>query len=126
MNQDMPANVFEEIQDDTADQLLCNLTLQTLVTDTDESRNRSATGAVVVKIEKIFQLFAEIMLDESKKKLVIGLKSRPRVKTEGSDERGKNSKLEYKAISFPSNSANEAWKFSKIKIISNDSVLTGA
>lgn len=73
-------------------------------------------GAVINKIEDIFEGIADCILDEGKE-LVIPFKSRPKKKTttdrDGSSQinRGLNSEAE--KVVFPSKSPQEAWKFSR-------------
>jgi meiotic recombination protein SPO11 len=73
-------------------------------------------GAVITKIEDIFESIADCILEEGKE-LVIPLKTRPRKKNiandDGSTQVNKGSSVEARSITFPSKSPQEAWKFSK-------------
>ncbi|KAF4632534.1 hypothetical protein G7Y89_g5596 [Cudoniella acicularis] len=73
----------------------------------------SQSGAVISKIEDIFEQMTDCILDE-KKVMTIELKSRysKRVKSSENDPRRKPSKPETRTITFPSKSPQEAWKFS--------------
>ncbi len=74
------------------------------------------TGAVITKIERIFESITDCILEE-KKEISIELKTRPRSKekldsNQSGSLRGKR-KPEVRAVTFPSKSPQEAWKFSK-------------
>lgn len=76
----------------------------------------SQVGAVVSKIEDIFESIADCILDE-KKELVIQLKCRHRAKTndeEGALDRRRKASSGGRKITFPSKNEKEAWKFSKL------------
>lgn len=73
----------------------------------------SQTGAVIAKIEKIFESIADSLLNEQNS-LIIPLKTRPRTKPardKGSPEDSTRSGI--RNITFPNKSAREAWKFSE-------------
>ena len=77
--------------------------------------DRNQAGAVITKIEDIFESMASCILQEGKE-LVIPLKSRPRkqktANEAGSPRNYRQPKTETKNITFPSKSPKEAWKFS--------------
>jgi len=78
---------------------------------------RNSPGAVISKIEDIFEAMTDCILDE-KKELVIQLKTRDR-KTSRSDETEATKtrkKSENRTIRFPSKSPQEAWKFSRFEL----------
>jgi len=69
--------------------------------------NPNQAGAVISKIEDIFESVADSILHE-KKELVIQLKTRKRTKKQNPD-----SLPDTKLIRFPSKSPQEAWKFGR-------------
>ena len=73
-------------------------------------------GAVINKIEDIFEGIADCILDEGKE-LVIPFKSRPKKKTttdgDGSSQINRGLNSEAQKVVFPSKSPQEAWKFSR-------------
>jgi meiotic recombination protein SPO11 len=77
---------------------------------------RNQAGAVINKIEDIFESIADCIIDEGKE-LVIPLKSRPKIKNiankEHSTRANRVPKIEARNITFPSRSPQEAWKFSR-------------
>lgn len=85
------------------------------------------TGAVITKIERIFESITDCILEE-KKEISIELKSRPKSKqnpdrNQPGAVRGKR-KSDTRTVTFPSKSPREAWKFSKGVLSSDGFVLT--
>lgn len=80
--------------------------------------NLSQPGAVISKIEDIFESLVDCILDE-KKELVIRLKCRaklgPQVLHSGSGTVKSTPTTKERTISFPSKTPQEAWKFSRLK-----------
>jgi len=78
--------------------------------------NPSEPGAVISKIEHIFDSMTECILGR-KKELVIQLKTRVKSKTSAdnrsSEGKTKAPKTDTRNITFPSKSRQEAWRFSK-------------
>jgi meiotic recombination protein SPO11 len=78
--------------------------------------DRNQAGAVINKIEDIFESITDCILDEGKE-LVIPLKSRPKNKTiANKDDPARVNRRpmpETRNITFPSRSPQEAWKFSR-------------
>jgi len=72
------------------------------------------TGAVIAKIENIFESITDSILNE-KKELMIPLKTRPR-RAVDRDDRSNNGNVSTKTsmrnITFPTNNLREAWRFS--------------
>lgn len=94
------------------------------VSRTGNTENPNHAGAVITKIEDIFDSIADSILDE-KKELVIQLKARSRLGIQARDPLAETikslPKSEPRTIKFPSKSPQEAWKFgiyrsSEIKI----------
>jgi meiotic recombination protein SPO11 len=73
-------------------------------------------GAVITKIEDIFESITDCILDEGKE-LMIPLKSRAKKKNaankDDSTQVNRSSNTETRNITFPSKSPQEAWKFSE-------------
>lgn len=71
-------------------------------------------GAVIIKIEDIFESIADCILDEGKE-LAIPLKTRPKNKNiasqDDSTKVNRTVNTEARNITFPSKSPQEAWKF---------------
>lgn len=76
--------------------------------------NRNSPGAVISKIEDIFMAMTDCIIGE-KKELSIQLKTRNPVQSKSDDRKKskKEGKSEIKTITFPSQSPQEAWKFSR-------------
>ncbi|KAL3423097.1 type IIB DNA topoisomerase [Phlyctema vagabunda] len=71
-------------------------------------------GTVVTKIEDIFEAMADCLIGR-KKELVIHLKSRPRSVVKGSDTSSQEASTpQLRAITYPSRSPQEAWKFTAL------------
>lgn len=70
-------------------------------------------GAVIAKIEKIFDSIAGSLLNEENS-LVIPLKTRPRSKA-GGESGTDGTKSGVRNITFPNKSTREAWGFSELK-----------
>jgi meiotic recombination protein SPO11 len=81
-----------------------------------ESGDSNQRGAVITKIEDIFESIADCILDEGKE-LVIPLKTRPKNKNiasqDGPTKVNRTVNAEARNITFPSKSPQEAWKFSE-------------
>jgi meiotic recombination protein SPO11 len=79
--------------------------------------NRNQAGAVITKIEDIFESVVDCVLDEEKE-LVIPMKSRGKSKNivnkDNSTRVNRTPKTETRNICFPSRSPQEAWKFSEL------------
>lgn len=76
--------------------------------------NRNSPGAVINKIEDIFEAMTDCILGE-KKELSIRLKTRDKSNVPSNDANSskKKTKSESRIVTFPSKSPQEAWKFSK-------------
>ncbi|KAH8796899.1 Spo11/DNA topoisomerase VI subunit A [Hyaloscypha sp. PMI_1271] len=88
-------------------------------------------GAVITKIEDIFESITDCILDEGKE-LVIPLKSRAKKKNaankDDSTQVNRSSNTEMRNITFPSKSPQEAWKFTaliRILELSHEALVTG-
>jgi meiotic recombination protein SPO11 len=86
--------------------------------------DRNSPGAVISKIEDIFEAMTDCILGE-KKELTIQLKTRSKTKSKIDDSQlaKKKTKSETKIITFPSKSPQEAWKFSRFGCQGNGSLL---
>ena len=86
--------------------------------DPTRMRPSNQAGAVISKIEDIFESIADCLLDE-KKELVIRLKTRGKPGTHIHDLLTSTIKSlptsEARTIKFPSKSPQEAWKFSTFR-----------
>jgi len=84
--------------------------------DTQVTRNinPNQAGAVISKIEDIFEAIADCILAEGKE-LVIELKSRSKSKTQLREDELKGNGGKLRRITFPSRNQKEAWKFSKLE-----------
>ncbi len=135
---DLLSEYMEDDQHDSARQLLSNLPDRKLTSGSDENipnvpdniqargqnqqtslparNNTNQAGAVISKIEKVFESITDCILDE-KKELVIRLKTRSKVKAiaeDGMNEgSSKTKKSEFRRITFPSKNPKEAWRFSR-------------
>jgi len=125
MDTDLISELITDSEPLTGD-LLTNLPRRELTHDSragPKSREESTfmtrpspnqAGAVIAKIEDIFESVADSILHE-KKELVIRLKTRKRAKSgssapsDGVIKNGSDTKL----IRFPSKSPQEAWKFGR-------------
>ena len=132
MDFDLLAGFLDDHQDTTSRQLLSNLQSRERLTheqiaevpslkqDVLDAGLRAAapnqSGAVINKIEDIFEAMTDCILDEGKE-FVIPLKSRPKKETiTNRDESSRiNRSLNAKAknVVFPSKTPQEVWKFSK-------------
>lgn len=74
--------------------------------------NLNQVGAVISKIEDIFESIADCILEDGKE-LVIELKSRSKSKAKVEDDGGDGTRRRTIKITFPSRNQREAWKFSK-------------
>ncbi|RDL38681.1 uncharacterized protein BP5553_03021 [Venustampulla echinocandica] len=88
-------------------------------------------GAVISRIEDVFEAMTDCIIGE-KNELVIQLKSRSRTKPQADDSGAtaakKQSNLELRAITFPSRSPQEAWKFTallRILELCHEALVTG-
>ncbi|PBP23672.1 DNA topoisomerase IV, alpha subunit [Diplocarpon rosae] len=122
--------------------LLSNLTHSRLTSEADENNlvagpsnprvqikrisNSNQLGIVISKMEKIFESITDCILDE-KKELVIQLKSRSQ-KKQNLDENYRETPGKSTKITFPSQNAREAWKFTallRILELSHEALVTG-
>lgn len=88
------------------------------------------TGAVIAKIENIFESITDVLLDRSKEKknqFTIQLKTRSRARKEDEDDepgeenaesKRRSKKMEFRSVCFPSRNAKEAWKFGEFSACS--------
>jgi meiotic recombination protein SPO11 len=80
------------------------------------SPDPNQTGAVINKIEDIFEAIADCILDQGKE-LVIPFKSRPKRKTttnrDESSQINRSLNSDAQKVVFPSKSPQESWKFSR-------------
>ncbi|CZT50385.1 related to MEIOTIC RECOMBINATION PROTEIN REC12 [Rhynchosporium secalis] len=131
--------------------LLSNLPQSTLIQADITSEDKSSTepvrvtrkdnsnqvGAVISKIEDIFESFADCIL-EQRKELVIELKSRSKPRVKLDHEEAEKAKAEEDEevqmgrrttrITFPSRNQREAWKFTallRILELSHEALVTG-
>jgi meiotic recombination protein SPO11 len=78
--------------------------------------DRNQAGAVITKIEDIFESIADCILDDGKE-LMIPLKSRTRNKNtanqDDSTKANRSLNSEARSITFPNRSPQEAWKFGR-------------
>ena len=127
MDIDFLADILNEDQPALSGNLLSHLPDRPLTSDESATQRSSSiphtpglvnpnqAGAVVSKIEGIFEKIASCILDE-KEELVIKLKTRRKqgAKTRDADTGSINRVLgnETRAVRFPSKSPKEAWKFS--------------
>ncbi|PMD60480.1 uncharacterized protein K444DRAFT_612629 [Hyaloscypha bicolor E] len=88
-------------------------------------------GAVITKIEDIFESITDCILDDGKE-LVIPLKSRAKKKNaankDDSTQVNRSSNSETRNITFPSKSPQEAWKFTallRILELSHEALVAG-
>jgi hypothetical protein len=81
------------------------------------SISRNSPGAVISRIEDIFEAMADCILNEAKE-LVIQLKTRDRKKQNSgvAEPTKRRKKTETRTITFPSKSPQEAWKFSRFEL----------
>jgi len=88
--------------------------------------NQNAPGAVISKIENIFEAMTDCILGE-KKELTIQLKTRNKTKTKSDDAQSTKKKAkpnpETRTITFPSKSPQEAWKFSRFRCHEDERLL---
>lgn len=132
MDFDLISGFLDDHQDSASPQLLSNLQSRgrltheqiakapSLAHDVVDGGSRTPdsnqVGAVINKIEDIFEAIADCILDEGKE-LVIPFKSRPKKKTttnrDGSSQINRNLNSEAQKVVFPSKSPQEAWKFSR-------------
>ncbi len=131
MDLDPLSGFLDDHQDSTSTQLLSNLQSRGRLTHeqiaevpslahdvlggSPRAPDLNQVGAVINKIEDIFEAIADCMLDEGKE-LVIPFKSRPKKKTttnqDGSSQINGSLISEAQKVIFPSKSPQEAWKFS--------------
>jgi meiotic recombination protein SPO11 len=126
MDLDLRANILNDGQPALSGNLLFHLPDRSLIDEpnahatalnssSSETANYEA-GAVVSKIETIFEKVAGCVLDE-KKKLAIKLKTRGKQSATARDTTNGTicnvTDDEMKTIGFPSKSPKEAWKFSR-------------
>jgi meiotic recombination protein SPO11 len=133
MDLDILSDILTDDQPALTGSLPTNLPYRELITDKDNPEEHcreiahsqplksNQAGAVISKIEDIFESIADSILDE-KKEMVIRLKMRKksgsRTRTDGDIENlGKD---ETRAVKFPSKNPQEAWKFSKQSKLVND------
>jgi meiotic recombination protein SPO11 len=125
---DLLADILDEDQPALSDNWLSHLADRPLTSDESATQpsssifnnpglvNPNQAGAVVSKIEVIFEKIASCILDE-KEELVIKLKTRRKqgAKTRDADTGSTNRVLgnETRPVRFPSKSPKEAWKFSE-------------
>ena len=76
--------------------------------------NPNQAGAVISKIEDIFEAIADCILAEGKE-LVIELKSRSKSKIQLGEGELEENGGKLRRITFPSRNLKEAWKFSKLQ-----------
>jgi hypothetical protein len=132
MDFDLLSGFLDDHQDRTYPQLLSNLQSRGRLTHeqiaevpslahevldgSSKAPNPNQPGAVINKIEDIFEAIADCILDEGKE-LVIPFKSRPKKKTvtniDGSSQINRSLDAEARKIVFPSKSQQEVWKFSR-------------
>jgi meiotic recombination protein SPO11 len=135
MGFDLLSGFLDDHENGTSPQLLSNLQNRGRLTHEQTTENPSLerdlldgadvftrapdpnqTGAVINKIEDIFESIADCILDEGKE-LVIPLKHRPKKKNlankDDSTQGDRSSNTEARYIGFPSKSPQEAWKFSR-------------
>ncbi|KAK0128750.1 hypothetical protein ONS95_000704 [Cadophora gregata] len=89
--------------------------------------NPNSAGAVISKIEDIFEAIADCILAEGKE-LVIELKSRSKSKTQVEADAMEGPKGRMRRITFPSRNQKEAWKFTallRILELSHEALVTG-
>jgi hypothetical protein len=103
----------------THEQIAENPALEKRVLDGEDINTNAPdpnqAGAIVNKIEDIFESIVDCILDEGKE-LVIPLKSRPKKNNANRDDStqvNKSPNTEARNITFPSKSPQEAWKFSR-------------
>jgi hypothetical protein len=94
-----------------------NLQNATPIISASGAVSRNSPGAVISKIEDIFEAMTDCVVDE-KKELVIQLKTRDKKKPKHNDSEPtkRRKKSETRTITFPSKSHQEAWKFSRSRI----------
>lgn len=132
MDFDLLSGFLDDHQDSTSPKLLSNLQsrgrltheqiaeVPSLAHDVLDGSSRAPdsdqVGAVINKIEDIFEAIADCMLAEGKE-LVIPFKSRPKKKRttnqDGSSQINRSLNPEGQKVVFPSKSPQEAWKFSR-------------
>ncbi|KAL5313601.1 hypothetical protein ACEPPN_018022 [Leptodophora sp. 'Broadleaf-Isolate-01'] len=89
--------------------------------------NLNQVGAVISKIEDIFESIADCILEDGKE-LVIELKSRSKSKAKVEDDGGDGTRRRTIKITFPSRNQREAWKFTallRILELSHEALVTG-
>ncbi|KAG4437979.1 hypothetical protein IFR05_006560 [Cadophora sp. M221] len=89
--------------------------------------NANQVGAVISKIEDIFESIADCILEEGKE-LVIELKSRSKSKAKVEQDGGDDIRRRTTKITFPSRNQKEAWKFTallRILELSHEALVTG-
>ncbi|KAH7330466.1 Spo11/DNA topoisomerase VI subunit A [Rhexocercosporidium sp. MPI-PUGE-AT-0058] len=89
--------------------------------------NPNQTGAVISKIEDIFESIADCILDGGKE-LVIELKSRSKSKAKSQENGDEEMTKRITKITFPSRNQKEAWKFTallRILELSHEALVTG-
>ncbi len=123
MDIDLLSGVDDDDYATTSEPLLSDLTYhrEILTQDTpldsqtfNRDRPSNLTGAVISKIENIFEEITDCILDE-KKELIIRLKIRTKSQP-GTDEptsrgKGKSPKTGFRNITYPNKNPQEAWKF---------------
>lgn len=133
MDFDLLSGFHDGHQDGTSHQLLSNLQSRGRLTHEQSAEvpslahdvldgsprppDSNQVGAVINKIEDIFEAIADCILDEGKE-LVIPFKTRPKKKTttndrDGSSKINRSLNSEAQKVVFPSKSPQEAWKFSR-------------
>ncbi|PVH71088.1 DNA topoisomerase IV, alpha subunit [Cadophora sp. DSE1049] len=89
--------------------------------------NPNQAGAVISKIEDIFEAIADCILAEGKE-LVIELKSRSKSQAKNDEDVLEGTRNRTKRITFPSRNQKEAWKFTallRILELSHEALVTG-
>ncbi|PMD12317.1 DNA topoisomerase IV, alpha subunit [Hyaloscypha hepaticicola] len=148
MDFDLLSGFHDGHQDGTSHQLLSNLQSRGRLTHEQSAEvpslahdvldgslrplDSNQVGAVINKIEDIFEAIADCILDEGKE-LVIPFKTRPKKKTttndrDGSSKINRSLNSEAQKVVFPSKSPQEAWKFTallRILELSHEALVTG-
>jgi hypothetical protein len=132
MDFDLLSGFLDDHQDSTSPQLLSNLQSRGRLThaqiaevpsvahyvldENSRAPDSNQVGAVINRIEDIFEAIADCILDEGKE-LVIPFKSRPKKKAttnrDGTSQINRSLNSEAQKVVFPSKSPQEAWKFSR-------------
>ncbi|TVY82608.1 Meiotic recombination protein rec12 [Lachnellula suecica] len=138
MDLDLLSDFLAEPQTSAPRELLSDLPNRSLTLQNADSNpnpnpssntvNRNSPGAVISKIEDIFEAMTDCLLGE-RKELVIQLKTgRRKQKSKSDADNTKRTRSGIRTVTFPNKSPHEAWKFTallRILELSHEALVTG-